>query len=250
MKRGVIIGDSHTVCLAEAARSDEQFGQAFEIFRLRRDRGYNDSDAKTLDEIEKIVAGLSASVPIYLSFLGTYHNIVGLLNIRPEYDFMLDDADVVNLEVRQIIPFRAIVSAFDSHIGSANTIQKIKQVAAGPVFLLASPPPKNDTKFVTDRLLSMKKQQYHGHQIAEIGVNDPLVRLKLWKVESMRIQNWAEQFGMGYIMPPKDCLSEAGFLDKFYYANDATHANSEYGKRLLAELLNDSQSVSGRAVND
>jgi len=250
VKRGVIIGESHTVCLAEAARQDEEFGQAFDILRLQRSKGVNDSEAKTLDELEQIVADLPAQTPVYLSMLGTYHNILGLLNIRPEYDFMLDADDVVDAELRQIVPLRAVVSAFDSHITRANSIKRIKQAAKGQVYLLASPPPKSDTKFVVDRLLSMKKLQYHGHNIAEVGVNDPLVRLKLWKVESTRIQNWANQIGIYYVHPPKYCFCEAGFLDRPYYAEDATHANAEYGKLVLTELLAGHDALSGRAMND
>ncbi len=38
------------------------------------------------------------------------------------------------------------------------------------------------------------------------------------------------------MLPPRRALDADGYLDRRYYANDATHANADYGELLLSSV--------------
>lgn len=62
-------------------------------------------------------------------------------------------------------------------------------------------------------------------------------RLKVWKVQTMALQKLAREWGIELMLPPEEALDQNGFLARPYYADDATHANGEYGALLIKKML-------------
>ena len=89
MIRSLVIGESHTVCIQQAAHDEPWRAQGIDIHRLQSGRRSIDVDALSLDQAIAAIAGLPAQTPIILSKLGTYHNVLGLLFFERDFDFQI-----------------------------------------------------------------------------------------------------------------------------------------------------------------
>ncbi|MBC2669064.1 hypothetical protein ACFOON_08835 [Novosphingobium piscinae] len=234
MKRAVIIGQSHTVCMADAL-SHVSNPHQFEIHRLRNGDKKNDPSALSTEQALDIVRRLDEMTPVFLSFPGGYHCVIGLVKSNPDYDFVFDEVEGVVQDV-WMVPQRVIASTFDYHLETEQLVRKVKQAAAGPVYILAFPPPKQDNEFMLKHLLARWNKPYRGQDIAACGLSRPQLRRKLWLLECGRVRIWAEKLDVGFVPAPVACFNGNGFLDSTYFANDATHANVEYGKLVLEQV--------------
>jgi hypothetical protein len=221
MIKAVIIGQSHTVCIADALSDLDLEG--ISVVRLRSGDKLNDPNAVTIDQAVQFIRDLPG---------GTYHNILGLVRPEVEFDFLLNSSDDVSVGT-QLIPHKVFVSAFDQHLETETGVKKIKAAAVGQVHVLSAPPPKQDNEFMMQKLLAKWNKPYRGQDIAASGLNSASLRLKLWLLECERLKKWSEGLKMKYVPAPSACLNNDGFLAESYFAADATHANSKYGALVL-----------------
>lgn len=238
MTRAVIIGRSHTNAVAQALRDAQFDGHGIDVHLLESPKRAYRSPALSIGEAVEIAGELPPKTVLFLAMLGTYHNVIGLLRTLPSYDFLLNCADAPETGPIARIPHRAMAMAFQKHLERAASVKQLKAATKSPVFVLSTPPPKQDNEFLLDKFKRQKRQEYRGRSVADIGIERSATRLKLWKLESEITAKWARSEGIGYVEPPAQTLDASGFLRPEYHNDDATHANAAYGALVVEQILN------------
>lgn len=236
MNRAVVIGQSHSVAIAQALAGECADVTGIGVYRLHDGREKAGADDISLDQALHLVAGLSCDVPLFLSALGTYHNILGMLRAGPDFDILLSNQDVSHAQARVIVPHRAIAGAFTHEFARAKLLLKIRAAARSEVYLLSAPPPKQSDEFMLQRLMRQKSGSYRGRSIRNVGVTRAESRLKLWALEASLARGWAQSKGMGFVPAPDLALNADGFLSRKMYLDDATHANARYGALVVRQI--------------
>jgi len=235
MTRALVIGQSHSAAIAEALAGDCANVEGISIYRLG-EQERPEANTVSLVDAAGIVAALPAAIPVFLSILGSYHNILGLLRSGADFDFLVSGNDTPDPHASARIPHRAIAAAFEQNFAEAESVRKIKAAARSPIFIFCTPPPKEYDGFVLARLMSQKKKSYRGKSIPEFGVERAESRLKLWTLEAVLTARWAELHDMQFVPAPAKSFNEKGFLASKYYAEDATHANAHYGALVIRQI--------------
>lgn len=248
MTTAIVIGHSHSAAIAQGLRSERPDVTDISVYRLEDPKRPYERDVITLREAVTIVRRLPADAGIFLSALGTYHNIWGLLRSGEDYDVLLSPDDLPDPEAEVRIPHRVLMSAFQQHIVKPLLVRKVQTFAKSRVFLLSTPPPKRSNEFMLERFMSQKKKSYRGKSVEEIGLERPETRLKLWKLEARAMESWAASEGLGFVRPPSAALDEHGFLAPQYYS-DATHANGLYGALVIDQIRSMVEVVRSEVAN-
>ncbi|MCW2411746.1 MULTISPECIES: hypothetical protein [unclassified Sphingobium] len=236
MIRAVVIGQSHTVCIGKAAQIYPDLGRGVAVFRLESKQVSVGDGSTPFNEILQIIKGLPEHIPVFLSFFGTVHNVIGLVRQDADFDLILPgDKDSSQSNGSKIVPFHAMEAAFNHYIGKPSKAYAIRDAANGETFLISSPPPKARNDFIIARFREKSDKKYRGKDVVEMGLNNPLLRRKMWSIERDLNKHWADINGWGYLNPPQNAVDKAGFLEERYY-EDATHANSEYGALVLLQI--------------
>ena len=232
MTRAVVIGQSHCNAIAKALEG-ERGGIA--VYRVGVPPAEGE-DPFTFSAAVQMVTGLPEDVPIFVSTLGAHHNQLGLLESGTPFDFLLGPADESAAPRPAVrVPNRAVASAFNLVFEEAVKIRKLKQAAKARVYMLSTPPPKQDNAFIKSILMKQKKKVYNGRSFLEFDVERPNVRLKLWRLEARLLEQWSSLEGMRFVPAPEEAFDEAGFLRPHYY-EDATHANARYGALVIDQI--------------
>lgn len=232
----VIFGESHTACIAAAAKTRPNLVPGLSVYRLRSRTRPNDLETVSIEEAERLIAELGLRVQVFLYMLGTYHNIIGLLRHEPEFDFLFEGGDRISHENAVVIPRRIVASLFEAHLAKAFGVLKLKRASSGAVFMLGTPPPKRSNAFIMKSFEAMVKKEYHGKNAVEVGINRPELRLKLWKIEQETVKAWATDLGITYLPTPAASQDDEGYLRESLYGDDATHGNTDYGKLWLEKI--------------
>lgn len=235
MKQAIIVGQSHTVCISAAAIRQPDRARAINIQRLRSGDKAIDDAAVSVDEAAALIKASGSDCGVFLSILGGFHNAIALLRYGPDFDFV-EDAAQPHDDGTVGVPFRAIASIFDDQLDGEIVVKELCRAAPGPVFMLACPPPKMDNDYMMGRLLERQKKFYRGKDVLACGINRPALRRKLWQLEGNRIAAWASGLGAHYLPPPALAFDADGYLDARLYADDATHANIDYGALVLDQV--------------
>ena len=231
----VVIGQSHSAAIAQALLSERAGVKGITVHRLEDRKRPYERDVITLQEAVVLTRKLPADTPVFLSTLGTYHNIWGLLRSGQDFDFFLNPDDDPDPDVEVRIPHRAIASAFEKHLVKPTLVRKIQAVAKSRVFLLSTPPPKQSNEFMLERFMRQKKQSYRGISVEEVGLERPESRLKLWLMETRALAKWAASENLEFVEAPREAFDATGFLDPRLYS-DATHANAKYGALVIDQI--------------
>ena len=235
MVRAFVIGQSHTSCITQAQKDDPALMPDIVVLRLRGSKG-SPADGVTIEQAFEEVACCQADPPVFLSILGTFHNIYGLLKHDIPFDFLWDKGDALNQLEAQLVPTRAMKQLFESKLENAFGLTRLQESTKGKVYLLSSPPPKQSTEFMMRFVEKRPEKIYHGRRMLDCGFNPPELRQKLWRLECSINQEWAEKRGMTFVPPPPAAFDEDGFLAIELYASDVTHANASFGKLVLNQI--------------
>jgi hypothetical protein len=238
MTTAIVIGDSYTECIARALDCEPEWRDQIRVYRLSNKRSKTGDGHISIDDAKSIINTAEHSTSIYISVSGTYHNILELLRHEKDYSIILDNDYIIKEdEISEIIPVRALWSAFDSHIMDSEYIIELCKIARGRLNLLSPPPPKESNQYIFDKLSGMKKKSYRGQLVADVGINPPALRYALWKIECARLQRWCGHYDVAYVPPPAKAFDGAMFLKECYYSEDATHANRAYGALVIEQIL-------------
>ena len=236
MTRAVVIGQSHCNAIAQAlGAGDHGTDPGIRVFRVGGPDFGPDGEPFTFGAGISMVATLPAGTPIFLSVLGGYHNVLGLFESGPRFDFLLDSQDVAEPPPTVRVPNRAIAGVLEDVFRGARKIQRLRGASKAPVYMLSIPPPKRSNEFVMSRVIAQRKKVDAGASVPEIGVERPEIRLKFWRLEARLLASWAERERMHFIPPPAEACDEDGFLGERFY-DDATHANAQYGALVVKQI--------------
>ena len=233
-----IFGDSHTSALSKASKNMENINQNIEfdinwILSEKPNRVVR-GNLRLNDALEKVTS-LKNNDVVIISLLGTTHNIVGLLQHEEPYSIFNDNkfSELISLNGQlHLIPSNVMFDFFYEHQKRNKSILKIKEKSAIKVFHLMTPPPKKDQDFLQNRI-----KRYRGRIAKEVGITPPNIRRNLWYLEMQALSLFCSDHNISLIPPPEETISSDGFLKKKYYANDATHANADYGELVLQQLV-------------
>lgn len=239
MTAAVVIGQSHVNAIAEAvaARGAERRSSGeIKVYRLESKGGLPEPGTLSTDEAVALVAQLPPSTPVFLSILGTYHNILGLLRSGEDFDYLLDRGDAERSLNGTQVPHRAIAAAFESVFEDSNAVKRLAAACRSPLYLLSVPPPKECNAFILESFMRQKKPVYRGKSVEDVGIESPERRVKLWLLESRLLERWAQSQQMRFIPPPTQAMDERSFLKRDFYGHDVTHANAAYGGLVIEQI--------------
>ena len=231
-----VLGDSHTQALAKAheARAGQEpkaDDVQFDIHWLaKRKREIVTGDLELADAVER-AAQLQPDDVMAISIAGTLHNTLGLLQHDKPFDLFTRGESMTLAEGRVVVPENALWDMFKGMAYPNKRIAALRGKARCSAYHLATPPPKEDGKFILARVA-----RYRDRLVAEAGVNPAATRLKLWKLEMRVLAHLCAEWRMHLLLPPVEAQTPEGFLKPEYYADDATHANAGYGELVLRQL--------------
>lgn len=234
-RKVLVVGDSHTQALAKAhaargGRQPTSDDVRFDVNWLAippKNRG----NLPLADALER-TASLQADDVMVVSFAGTLHNGVGLLQHEQPFDFFSRGDETMTLvEGCVVVPENALWDMFKDMAERHKKIARLREKARCRVYHLATPPPKGDDAFIKARMT-----RYRERSVAEAGLNHAATRLKLWKLEMRVLAHLCGEWSMQLLLPPAETQTTEGFLKPEYYGNDATHANAAYGELVLRQL--------------
>lgn len=229
-----VFGDSHTRALSKAAAQYYSDDSLYEysihwMLTIKNEKQRGDLSIEDACESIKKLAGNDI---LAISLLGTTHNIIGLVKHNQPYWLFEPGStkDEIN-PADEIIPRNAIWDMFERRTGTSKRIEILKKCSSVRVFHIMPPPPKEDNEFI-----SSKTSRYRDNNVADTGIAPPELRLRLWKIELQVLDKICKEWGITLLPPPIETLDDNGFLKQEFYAEDATHANSEYGALILKQL--------------
>lgn len=166
---------------------------------------------------------------LVLAFGGTEHNIVGLIESEPAFDFIwppFDDLD----ETRCLVPASAIEELVSYRVQSGlRRAMLVRERFSCPAYALAPPPP---FKAIDEK--TMLPKAFVG--LLEAGIAPSALRRKLYALQCDVMQREYEALDITFIPAPRSAKDEDGFLLRNLWNRDPTHGNPNYGKLVLTHL--------------
>lgn len=215
----LILGESHCTAISRAIGDDLQD----EFIGIDVRPG---ADASKINF--DLFSGLSPD-RVVLAFGGTEHNIVGLIESEPAFDFLwppFDDFD----EARCLVPASAIEELVAYRVQSGlRRAMLVRERFSSPAFALAPPPP---FKAVDEK--TMLPKAFTG--LLESGIAPSKLRRKLYALQCDVMAREYEALDITFIPAPPSSKDEDGYLLRKLWNRDPTHGNPAYGKLVLAHL--------------
>jgi hypothetical protein len=244
----IIAGDSHTFCLGVLPPSEDGSPKLIDLVNSdSRFLGWTGSAPRDA-AYWTCLPGAAAGRKVVIFWHGNQHNASFLFASSPPFDFFLSNP--TNLPVDDdcfILPESAIRSYFEPSFNELHSILVLLQTvepACQPI-LCGTPPPKQNEQRLRD-YLSQEMHFVHLAQAINVNLQDvpltpPRLRLKLWMVVQMMLEDVARAHEIPFVPIPVSVQTPDGFLAENYWAEDITHANEAYGgvmRNHIAATLN------------
>lgn len=232
-----IFGFSHIRSLLAANKSRIDNGNVpgpvhFDIKLLIKMKGDQEiGNIELEDAIERALL-VNEYEYIVISVLGTANITFGLLEHEIPFDIHLPDIEhQVRGNDSYTIPYRLMWDLFENVFERNVIIGKLRSAGLNNIIHISSPPPNQDNQLIRDTT-----RRYAVRKNKEIEVADPVLRLKLWKLEMDVLKQLCLDNGMQFLPVPGESQTPEGYLKMEYYGRDATHANGQYGELVLRQL--------------
>jgi hypothetical protein len=179
---------------------------------------------------------------IALLWCGNEHNAHFMFRPAPMFDFYIKQLpNLIPDKTLELVPEALVRERLSMFMGDLeNVLTYLRDNSAANVVVVGSPPPKGDAMKLKALIASewyfREKAKQLGADIDTIEITPPWLRLKLYRLLQQMFLEKAEQCGATYLPVPDDVTDGAGFLKEEYWDSDATHANRDYGKRMLNHL--------------
>jgi hypothetical protein len=219
----LVVGDSHTLALKRALAA--RVGGGALDFDVRWLASARHGDFTIADTVEKIDA-LGPLDVVVISVMGTMHHVFGLLKADPPFH-LGGDRQATTAMITEGLWLHFMQSLNATNI----KFKTIRVHVTQRMLHLAVPPPTADNAYIVKRV-----GRYQNRVLTEDGINAPSLRLKLWQVEVLAVQRICSNWNVEFVPPPREALTEEGFLDPAYRAEDGLHANSAYGELVLRQV--------------
>jgi hypothetical protein len=189
----------------------------------------------------KTILTFAAPDVICLCIKGNLHNSLGIFESPTAISIGADEADAQGLNdpSRSFIPFNVMVDHF---FWNTDPTLIGDLFAAFPDALRAymnPPPPIGDW----DHILSNPGP--FADQIKN-GPAPKTLRRQLYRAQTTAMRRIADLYDAAFLMPPASMMEEEGFLLKEFWGNDPTHANADYGSKMLYALKSLAQDLCAR----
>ena len=236
-RKVLLIGDSHIYAIQAALKNHRLVPPDvdFEALRLGSPRKEKIIGDVVIEGAVEKVKGLAVDDLFVALLRGNQFNTMGLIQHPQPFDVLLpgDSADALQPDA-EIIPLQVLRNYFTESLASGygKQLLQLKRNCSARVVCLAPPAPKEDA----EHIMKGAETYFRDLGISEIGVTPAIVRLKLWTLQQQALEAFCLKHGMIYLDNPVGTRNEAGYLDRKYYAGDATHGNKEYGSKVLWQV--------------
>jgi hypothetical protein len=225
-----IFGDSHTKAIDQYFKEkvDGAHNNTYIVNYLQTEKNGNIQGDLTVDGALDLIDSLATGDLVVLSFLGTLHNILGLVKHESPFTFNYERAETASEE---LIPVAALRATFLEKMTQNKPIRQIIKRAKCRVLILSTPPPKQSNEYIASKM-----SRYREHSVSIVSLNDPGNRLAMWNIEMDALERFCESNNITRLPTPEETINEFGFLSEECFQNDVTHANAFYGKKVIEML--------------
>jgi len=225
----LVIGQSHTDALIAAQRRLEY--PEIEIANLNS----RHREVKVAEKIKMdgyLPGGRRTLVASMIG--GNFYNTFGLIENVIRFDFAVPgEDDFVLSEGRQLVTYELMRHYF-SDVMNRGFLQSIKQLRdhykASRFIHICSPPPIADSEHIVANPGGVFKDK------VRLGVTPSKLRYKLYDLHTRVSAEFCEAEHIDLLLPPREAVTDDGFLAKPYWMADPTHANEAYGELVLDQL--------------
>jgi hypothetical protein len=241
----IFVGHSHMVCVLNAAQTAGLPFQAVTLKAIKNPEHAGGLDLSKLiddpgkpdfsDETKALLARNEG--PVYCFVSGIRHVQLGLRRLdhpsEPAFDFVLPEAPHLPLEEgAEVIPFDAMRDVVRREFSSRmKHLRRVTELAPGPVFHFAPPPPASDRWIA--RLIQKHVRKHPTEALP--GLPSGLVRWKLWRLTTEVFREYAERFGARFVDCPREAVDANGFMRDELVRN-VTHGNEDFGVLVLDQI--------------
>ncbi|BEV01873.1 hypothetical protein [Novosphingobium olei] len=215
----LVLGESHATAISRAA--EELSLETIKAFDVRRG-----SPSKKFCRDQ--YSSLKPEV-LVLAFGGTEHNIVGLIEADPKFDFYWPPFSDYCSD-RHLLPASALEELLRHRIRSGlDRALDARSAFDCPAFALAPPPPFRKVDEMT-----LLPSAFSG--LLEAGITPAPIRRKLYAMGCALMREAYASHGIPLIEAPTAALDEDGYLHRHLWGRDPTHGNHRYGSLVLDRL--------------
>jgi len=237
----LFFGQSHTICILEAAKEDPSFSCNWVPF-IPDTSGASiamDSQGYRLNlPTEELLSETPSNNAVVISTCGgNAHNFISLIETGPPFDFLFPEDNSLPAPCNSsaaMIPFELIKTTLYNSlkIGDFTLLEATKRNTPSIKFHLESPPPPKSNELILERLDPFFLSQY-----PKVKITTPSVRLKMYKLHSLLYKVKCISMGIEFIPTPLSSMDKDGFLKtEFISETSSTHANKAYGQLVIDQL--------------
>lgn len=221
----LILGMSHIEAIRRGMPEAEKCTADF--VSLNESAAVFDKDRNTLN-LESIDSEKYEHV--FLSIGGNFHNIIGLIE-NPVPFTVHGDAQVGSEKHRTLIPRGMMLDLFRQRLqGLTMHFAPLREhFSQAKMHHVCSPPPIENDEHV------IQNPGVFRSRLSQ-GIAPKSLRLNLYDIQKELYAEKCEDLAINVIEPPRDAVSEDGFLKGEYLNNDPTHGNAKYGAQVWTQI--------------
>ncbi len=265
MRRVVLFGDSHIHAIQDAIEARRESGrdtfiEAHRLLkskkaadgkgprqwlatRLRRILGAQSLGLRagsrlvgdmTIESFYRIARTLGTDDVLVSVIGGNQYAVLSTVQHPRPFHFCMPGEECHPGQGVELVPFRALEHFFVSGLrdGNGERLAALRRSTRAKMVHLLAPPPKRKNHYI---------EHYHDTHFAEegiarLGVSNPKLRMKFWKLQNRAIEDICRELGIETVPPPLAARDQHGYLPRSFYAGDATHANVDYGELVSQQL--------------
>lgn len=215
----LILGESHTTAISRAIETGDEAPFVSIDVRIGSDDSKINFELFDFYKPDHLV----------LAFGGTEHNIIGMIEGEPKFDFLWPPFDDYDTQ-RTLIPASAIEEMLGLRLqGGVKRALQVREMFDCPAYALAPPPPFRaiDEKTTLPKAFS---------SLLEAGIAPAPIRRKLYAMQCAVMKSQYEDIGIRLIAAPNRTCDEDGFLKRKFWGRDPTHGNRHYGNEMMRHL--------------
>lgn len=232
-------GHSHIVAIAKGCYELQQSGapfagQFFYLYdpeftpALTSGGGGRRLHPRILEKIETLAPQFVA-----LSIGGNEHNALSMVQLNRRFDFISSERPDLPLETgAEILPEAVITEAVREWMEDTfSTIRAFREATQLPLVQLEAPPP-----LPREQVLAYPKEFFRA-AVDLRKLSSEALRHKMWRIQAKLFRELCEHEDVLYISAPTDLIGEDGMLARPAWGQDASHANSLFGRRMVEEMM-------------
>lgn len=237
----IIAGHSHSASLGVPLRGPSEHGGLVALdAKDMRFCGFTGAWRRT-SRFWQELATVGVGRTVVLVWSGNQHNALFLLSPTRRFDFVLYEDPALPLDPgADLVPDLAVQERLSLGIGELEqTIELLTQRGVARILVAGTPPPKGDTETIRNGVRSEPAFRSHAEKLGvcidDIPLSSPILMHKLWSVVQRVLRHAAIRGGAEFVPVPAASL-DRGLLREDLSADDATHANAEFGRLMRDEL--------------